>query len=57
MTDDDSGDENGGFFNNLYGRQLRARTEIEFKDENIIGDNSVRLKNQTTLCVPLENHT
>lgn len=55
MTDEDSGDENGGLVDNLCGRQLRARAEIEFIDGNRVGDNSV--SDETTPCFPSESHT
>jgi len=34
MTDEDSGDENGGLVDNLCGRQLQAQAEIEFTNGN-----------------------
>lgn len=55
MTDEDSGDEDGGLVGNLCRRQLQARAEIEFTDGNRVGDNPV--SDEVTPCIPLENHT
>ena len=55
LTDEDSGDEDGGLVDNLCGRQLRARAEIEFTDGNRVGGNSV--SDEATPCFPLESHT
>lgn len=38
ITDEDSGDEDGGLVDNLCGRQLQASAEIEFTNGQRVGD-------------------
>lgn len=41
ITDEDSGDEDGGLVDNLCGRQLQASAEIEFTNGQRVGDFSI----------------
>jgi len=56
ITDEDSGDEDGGFVDNLCGRQLQASAKIEFTNEQRVGDFSINDQESIPdLCSHIKN--